>query len=85
MSNDDYDSSLPLWQCDNKARHDWHVVIDKVANYECMGDTHPWGLCANKDNHRPHPVYEGSLAPFFCSAHQESREPYRSEVRRAKS
>lgn len=88
MSNDDdgdYDSSLSLWQCENKEPHDWHVVIDKVKNYECMGNAYPWGLCANKDDHRPHPVFEGTLAPFFCTAHQDSREPYRSEQRRAKN
>lgn len=43
----------------------------------------PDGLCANRQEHRPHLVTEGSLAPFWCTANQDDREPYRSERRRA--
>lgn len=42
----------------------------------------PAGLCANKDDHFGHPVLEGSLAPFWCTAIQSQREPFRSEQRR---
>lgn len=40
------------------------------------------GLCANRGEHDPHLVTEGSLAPFYCSADQTQREPYRSEHKR---
>lgn len=40
------------------------------------------GLCAKKEDHMPHAVLSGSLAPYVCTAKQETREPYRSERRR---
>lgn len=43
----------------------------------------PLGLCNNREDHEPHDVYEGSLAPFRCTANQTQREPYASEQRRA--
>lgn len=42
----------------------------------------PLGLCAERTDHKPHTVNEGSLAPFICTADQTQREPYRSEARR---
>lgn len=42
----------------------------------------PDGLCAIKDDHHAHPVLDGSLAPFWCTADQSQREPWRSEQRR---
>lgn len=42
----------------------------------------PIGLCSNKEDHDAHTVTEGSLAPFWCSADQSQREPWRSEQRR---
>jgi len=41
-----------------------------------------FGLCANKEDHEPHPVKTGSLAPYWCCANQCAREPYASEQRR---
>lgn len=43
----------------------------------------PNGLCSDREEHLPHPVTTGSLAPFVCSANQDDREPYRSERRRS--
>lgn len=43
----------------------------------------PNGLCADREEHEPHTVQTGSLAPFVCSGDPADREPYRSEVRRA--
>lgn len=40
------------------------------------------GLCADKADHDPHLVVQGSLAPFWCTAIQSDREPWRSEQRR---
>lgn len=40
-----------------------------------------FGLCGNRGDHMPHEVTEGSLAPFWCTAKQELREPYASEKR----
>lgn len=45
----------------------------------------PAGLCADKDDHEPHLVLVGSLAPFWCTAVQSDREPWRSEQRRKRS
>lgn len=43
------------------------------------------GLCANKEDHEAHLVLTGSLAPFWCTAIQSDREPWRSEQRRKRS
>lgn len=43
------------------------------------------GLCADKMDHEPHLVTAGSLAPFWCTAVQSDREPWRSEQRRKAS
>jgi hypothetical protein len=43
------------------------------------------GLCANKEDHEAHLVLEGSMAPFWCTAIQSDREPWRSEQRRRES
>lgn len=40
------------------------------------------GLCANKEDHEAHLVVIGALAPFWCTAVQSDREPWRSEQRR---
>jgi hypothetical protein len=40
------------------------------------------GLCGDRSPHPAHQVDEGSLAPFWCTADQSQREPYRSEARR---
>lgn len=45
-------------------------------------DQLPLGLCADKADHAPHRVTTGSLAPFWCTADQKTREPYASEQRR---
>jgi hypothetical protein len=76
-----FGDDLPLGQCEDNGPHDCHVVIE-VTSYHCQGEALPKGLCANKNDHAPHPVYEGALAPFWCTAEQEDREPYRSEQRR---
>jgi hypothetical protein len=39
----------------------------------------PDGLCGDRTDHEAHLVREGSLAPFWCTAEQDKREPYRSE------
>lgn len=49
----------------------------------CQGETKPAeGLCANREDHQPHLVESGSLAPYWCTADQSRREPGRSERRR---
>lgn len=60
-------------------------IVDFLAANEHLIGTgeEPDGLCANKEDHRPHLVTEGSLAPFWCTAIQADREPFRSERRRA--
>lgn len=40
------------------------------------------GLCADKEDHDPHLVLTGSLAPYWCTAIQSTREPFASEQRR---
>ena len=37
----------------------------------------PDGLCGNREDHDPHMVTTGSLAPFRCTADQSARLPYR--------
>lgn len=49
---------------------------------ETETDEPPNGLCPDREQHLPHLVTEGSLAPFYCTANQDDREPYRSERRR---
>lgn len=44
----------------------------------------PHGLCAVREDHLPHVVETGSLAPFICTADQSQREPFRSEQRRSR-
>lgn len=41
----------------------------------------PNGLCGNRAEHTPHLVTEGTLAPFWCTADQSTREPGRSQRR----
>jgi hypothetical protein len=41
----------------------------------------PDGLCGDRSEHRAHLVTEGSLAPFWCTADQSTREPGRSQRR----
>lgn len=41
----------------------------------------PDGLCGDRGEHRAHLVTEGSLAPFWCTADQDQREPGRSQRR----
>jgi hypothetical protein len=80
--DDDIDAP-PLGWCGDKQDHDWHVVVDKDGSYECLGHTIlATGLCANKEDHVPHLVTKGTLAPFMCTADQTPREPNRSELRR---
>lgn len=43
----------------------------------------PIGLCGNKEDHQPHLVETGSLAPFWCCADQEQRLPFRLERERS--
>jgi hypothetical protein len=45
-----------------------------------LGDPpdYPKGLCANREDHGPHLVKEGSLAPYWCTADQSKREPFAS-------
>jgi hypothetical protein len=43
----------------------------------------PLGLCADREDHRPHRVTEGSLAPFWCTAEQSQRLPHAAELRRS--
>lgn len=43
----------------------------------------PEGLCGNKDDHEPHDVVTGSLAPYRCHADQSKRLPYAAERRRS--
>lgn len=78
--------------------HEWHYRIQKqiaaspASHIEAMVQavvlalsykpTRVKGLCGVKVEHFPHTVHTGSLAPFFCTANQEDREPYRSERRR---
>lgn len=42
----------------------------------------PLGLCADKADHAPHRVDAGSLAPFWCTADQKTRQPYAAEQAR---
>ncbi len=44
-------------------------------------DDVPNGLCAERDDHVPHLVETGSLAPFWCTAIQEDRLPFAAERR----
>lgn len=53
--------------------------------YAQMEKSFPAGLCADKNDHDAHPVLDGSLAPFWCTADQSQREPWRSEQRRKES
>lgn len=43
----------------------------------------PIGLCSVRSDHLPHRVVTGSLAPYWCTANQEDREPGRAERRRS--
>lgn len=45
----------------------------------------PSGLCPYRGEHEPHEVTIGSLAPFWCTADQSQREPYRSERNRGRA
>lgn len=54
-------------------------IQPKEFHHECVL---PRGLCANKDDHDPHAVLEGSLAPYWCSADQRERLPFAAEERR---
>lgn len=49
---------------------------------ELLRGTPRHGLCANKEDHDPHPVFVSTLGPFWCSADQSKREPFASERRR---
>ncbi len=78
--------------------HEWHYRIQQqisaspASHIEAMVQavvlalsykpTRVKGLCGVKVEHLPHTVHTGSLAPFFCTANQEDREPHRSERRR---
>ena len=42
----------------------------------------PWGLCGNRDEHKPHLVLGEALGDFFCTARQQDRLPYAAERRR---
>lgn len=41
------------------------------------------GLCASREEHAPHLVTDGSLAPYWCTAKQSERLPYAAERRRS--
>lgn len=41
----------------------------------------PDGLCADRSDHPAHLVTAGSLSPYWCTANQATREPYRSQRR----
>lgn len=56
------------------------LKTDALAKHKL--DTVPDGLCANREDHEPHLVTVGSLAPFWCTADQSQREPFRSEQQR---
>ncbi len=43
----------------------------------------PRGLCGNRQDHDPHPVYGSTVGDFWCTARQEDRLPYAAERRRA--
>lgn len=55
------------------------VSVRNLAQLEGV----PSGLCGRRDEHEPHDVLEGSLAPFWCHAVQSKREPGYSERLRA--
>lgn len=42
----------------------------------------PPGLCGNRGDHDPHPVYGSTVGNFFCTARQEDRLPYAADRRR---
>lgn len=53
------------------------------ARYQqALVDQLPTGLCGNREDHAPHDVRAGGLAPFWCTADQSKREPYASEKAR---
>lgn len=45
-------------------------------------ETLPDGLCSDREDHDPHIVTSGSLAPYKCTADQSTREPNASEKAR---
>lgn len=44
----------------------------------------PLGLCSDRADHDPHQVEAGSLAPYWCTADQSTREPAASQRRQDK-
>lgn len=54
-------------------------ATEPTVNYLYELLTAPEGLCANRDDHKPHLVREGSLAPYLCTADQSRRLPYAAE------
>jgi hypothetical protein len=54
--------------CGREGQHTAHGTV-------CPGT----GLCAQKDDHPPHLVVTGSLAPYWCTAIQTDRQPFKGE------
>jgi hypothetical protein len=55
--------------------------LDSQADVIGTGEE-PDGLCADREDHRPHLHDSATLGRFWCTADQDQREPYRSEQRR---
>ena len=56
-------------------------LFDRVVGYmrDKITDSHPTGLCANREDHEPHDHYSQTLGAFWCTADQSQREPNRSQ------
>lgn len=42
----------------------------------------PWGLCGNREDHKPHLCVGSPVGDFFCTARQQDRPPYSRERKR---
>jgi hypothetical protein len=43
----------------------------------------PNGLCSDRSDHQPHIQKGSNIGPFWCTADQSQREPFKSERRRS--
>lgn len=71
-------------KCDQNEREGYcDVLIEDLRELLPCRHSFTTGLCANREDHEPHLVESGSLAPYWCTADQDRREPGYSERLRA--
>ena len=68
------DDELP----DDHRGASWYFLTDRCGPLTAV----PSGLCANRNDHKPHIHNSNTLGRFWCTADQTTRLPFAAEARR---